>query len=269
MNQFKEKLYIIIFEADTPLGKAWDIALILSVLASVLVVMLESVESLKLQYDMYFEVAEWLFTILFTIELVLRLISTNKKAKYIFSFYGIVDILSILPSYLAMISPGLRSLEIIRTFRLLRIFRILKLNRYMIASSSLSNALNASKPKIIVFLGVITTLAFIMGAIMYLVEGKENGFTSIPKSIYWAIVTVTTVGFGDVVPKTALGQLISSLLMILGYGIIAVPTGLVTSEIVHQKISEGRNDLECSSCGEKMHENNAAFCFSCGHQIGE
>lgn len=269
MNQFKQKLYVIIFEADTPMGKAWDIGLILTVLASVLVVMLESVESLKQQYDVYFEFTEWFFTILFTIELILRLISTDRKFKYLFSFYGIVDTLSILPSYLAVISPGLRSLEIIRIFRLLRIFRILKLNRYMIASSSLSRALNASRPKIIVFLGVIITSVFIMGAVMYLVEGKENGFSSIPKSVYWAIVTVTTVGFGDVVPKTVLGQLISSLLMILGYGILAVPTGLVTTEMVHQKIAEGKNDLECSNCGHKIHDNEAHYCSHCGHKLGE
>ena len=229
MSSFKAKVYEVIFEADTPYGKAFDIALIISVILSVLVVMLESVESLRLQYSSYFYIVEWFFTILFSIELIFRLFCVDKIHKYIFSFYGIIYLLSILPAYLTSFFPGLHSLGIIRAFRILRIFRILKLNRYMIASNSLAEAFKASRHKIVVFLGVITTLVFILGAVMYLVEGQENGFTSIPRSVYWAIVTITTVGYGDMVPHTVLGQIISSFLMISGYGIIAVPTGLLSA----------------------------------------
>lgn len=263
---FKEKTYEVIFGTKTPAGKAFDIALIVSVILSVIVVMLESVDSIKIQYDNYFTFLEWFFTILFSLELGFRLYCVEKVHKYIFSFYGVVDILSILPAYLTFLIPGIHTLGVIRALRILRIFRILKLNRFMIASHSLTEALKASRHKIIVFLGAITTLVFILGAIMYLVEGSENGFTSIPKSIYWAIVTITTVGYGDIAPKTPLGQLISSFLMIAGYGIIAVPTGLVSAEMVSQKLLD-HNSKKCSQCGEQLHHDHSRFCHQCGHSL--
>lgn len=242
MHPLRVKIYTVIFGTDTPAGKAFDLALIISVILSVLVVMLESVEKYKIKYDYEFYIAEWFFTILFSVELILRLISVKKKSKYLFSFYGVIDIISTLPAYLTFFFPGLQSLRIIRAFRILRIFRILKLNRYIIASNSLSKAMAASRPKIIVFLGTVITIVFIMGAIMYLVEGKDNGFTSIPKSIYWAVVTMTTVGFGDIVPHTALGQFMASILMITGYGVLAVPTGLVSAEIISQRLEDNQKN---------------------------
>jgi voltage-gated potassium channel len=269
MKDLKSKLYEIIFEADTPYGKAFDVALIISVILSVLVVMLESVESLEEQYGSFFIFAEWFFTIIFSIELALRLFCVDKIHKYLFSFYGIIDLVSILPAYLTSFFPGLQSLGVIRALRILRIFRILKLNRYMLASLSLTSALKASKHKIIIFLGVVITLVFVIGAIMYLVEGKENGFTSIPKSIYWAIVTITTVGFGDMVPKTPLGQIISSFLMIAGYGILAVPTGLVSAEMVYQKLELIKENKPCtnSDCDVFQHDPDAVFCSKCGSKL--
>lgn len=269
MKSFKQKTYEVIFKTDTFGGKAFDIALIISVILSVLVVMLESVESFSQNYAQTFFILEWFFTILFSFELGFRLYCVDSVRKYIFSFYGIVDLLSILPAYLTFIFPGLHTLGIIRALRILRIFRILKLNRYMMASNSLTQALKASRHKIIVFLGAITTLVFVLGAIMYLIEGSENGFTSIPKSIYWAIVTITTVGYGDIAPQTPLGQLISSFLMIAGYGIIAVPTGLVSAEMVSQKLLDQNSILSCPSCGEKLHYDHAKFCHQCGKTLGQ
>lgn len=267
MGNLKDKIYEIIFETDTPAGKAFDIALVISVILSVVAVMLESVESLNTVYFRYFEMAEWFFTILFSIELALRLYCVENKAKYIFSFYGIIDVLSILPLYLTSIFPVMRSFGIIRAFRILRIFRILKLNRYMNASNSLSDALLASRPKIIVFLGVTMTVVSIIGAVMYLIEGKSNGFTSIPKSIYWAIVTLTTVGYGDIVPQTVLGKILSSMLMIIGYGIIAVPTGLVSAEIVSKKLTEFRKNQMCKKCHKELHDKDAYYCSNCGDSL--
>jgi voltage-gated potassium channel len=267
MSALKEKIYEIIFKVDTPAGKAFDIVLIFTVILSVIFVMLESVETLNTQYPGVFKVAEWVFTILFSIELMLRLYSVEKKTKYLFSFYGIVDVLSIIPLYLTWMFPAASSFGIIRTFRILRIFRILKLNRYMNASNSLSDALYASRHKIIVFLGVTLTIVSTIGAIMYLIEGKAHGFTSIPKSIYWAIVTLTTVGYGDIVPQTVVGKALSSMLMIIGYGIIAVPTGLVSAEIVTKKLQENKKDHQCPQCHKSIHEQDANFCANCGQNL--
>lgn len=265
MLVMKEKLYTIIYGVDTPAGKAFDIGLIISVVLSVLVVMLESVSWMAESYADVFSFLEWFFTILFTIELILRLYCVRSKTRYIFSFYGIVDIVSILPSFLTYFFPGLRSFGIIRAFRIMRIFRVLKLNRYLIASHQLREAMIASREKITVFLGTVIFMVFTIGAIMYLVEGEENGFTSIPKSIYWAIVTMTTVGFGDIVPKTTLGQFISSVLMIIGYGVIAVPTGLVSAEMVAQKDKNVKR--ACDNCDKVGHDENAKFCNSCGERL--
>lgn len=269
MHPIRKKIFVIIFGADTPAGRAFDIGLIISVILSVLVVTLESVNSLKSQYDAIFYFLEWFFTILFSFELILRLVSVEKKSHYIFSFYGIVDIISVLPAYLTFFFPGLQSFAVIRALRILRIFRILKLKRYIMAGDTLTEALNQSKPKIIVFLGTVTTIVFVMGAVMYLVEGSENGFTSIPKGVYWAIVTMTTVGFGDVVPHTPLGQFISSLLMIMGYGVIAVPTGLVTADIVAHKMTNKDYTIACPECQKVGHEEQAKFCNHCGHEFKE
>lgn len=267
MSPLKRKIYDIIFGTETRAGKLFDIALIISVLLSVITVMLESVDSLNVMYAREFEIAEWLFTILFSIELALRLYCVEKKSKYIFSFFGVIDVLSIVPLYLTSIFPALRSFGIIRAFRILRIFRILKLNRYMLASRGLSEALFASRAKIIVFLGVTVTTVFIIGAFMYLIEGEENGFTSIPESIYWAVVTITTVGYGDITPQTVPGKLLSSVLMLVGYGIIVVPTGLVSAEMVNQKLDKRFKTNVCPNCNHAIHTKNAKFCSDCGQEL--
>ena len=265
--EWKRKMHEIIFEADTPKGKLFDVVLLWAILASVIAVMLETVDSIKTAHTDFLIILEWVFTILFSIEYVLRLISINKPWKYVTSFMGVVDLLSTIPTYISLFVAGPQYLLVIRTIRLLRVFRILKLNRYMIASNSLTEAFKASRHKIIVFLGVITTLVFILGAVMYLVEGQENGFTSIPRSVYWAVVTITTVGYVDIVPHTVLGQIISSFLMISGYGIIAVPTGLVSAEMVGQKMSEfEKTKKSCPECETKNVDENAKFCHNCGHK---
>ena len=273
--KLKEKIYNIIFEADTKAGKVFDIALIIAVTLNILIVMLESVESLNIKYNTFFEIAEWFFTIIFTVELALRLFSVSRPFQYILSFFGQVDFWSVLPSYLGLFFPGAQHFMIIRALRILRIFRILKLNRYVHAGTNLSRALHLSGPKIIVFLGFVSTLVLILGAIMYLVEGPANGFTSIPKSVYWAIVTMTTVGYGDIAPQTILGQLLASLLMLTGYGIIAVPTGIVSAEMSgltkYDKHSSKSSDQftkkervkKCPNCQYSKHTEGAVFCHQC------
>lgn len=247
MNKFKNKLHEIIFGTDTFAGKLFDILLILLILFSVFSVVLESVESYREKYQTIFNFLEYTFTLLFTIEYFLRVFITKKKNQYIFSFFGIVDLLAIIPSYISFFAPGIQSLLTIRAFRLIRIFRILKLSRYNDAGNILIESLKASKAKIIVFLWFVFSLAIIFGTIIYLVEGKESGFTSIPRSIYWAIVTMTTVGFGDIVPRTNFGQFLSAFLMILGYGIIAVPTGIVTAEI-----TKSNEKKKCPHCHKSL-----------------
>jgi voltage-gated potassium channel len=249
----KQKLYIIIFEADTKAGKAFDLALILAVFISVLTVMLETVESLQIQYETIFNWVEYFFTFIFTLELICRLYCVKKKMRYIFSFFGLVDFISVLPFYLTIFFPMGQNFIIIRALRMLRIFRILKLKNYTNAGKQLSSALNASMPKIVVFVGFVVTLVTIIGAIMYMVESQESGFTSIPKSVYWAIVTMTTVGYGDITPQTIVGQILSSILMIIGYGIIAVPTGLVSVELSRSK-KKGRKF--CPHCNNRIDLDN-------------
>lgn len=263
----KLKVYEIIFESDTSAGRAFDIGLLIAIVLSVVVVMLESVQSIKAQWGDYFQIAEWIFTILFSLEYLGRLWVVLNKRKFIFSFFGIVDLLSILPSYLVLFIPGVQSLLVIRSLRLLRIFRIFRLSRFVGESQNLTLALRASQHKIIVFITTILTSVVIFGTILYLVEGYENGFTSIPKSIYWAIVTMTIVGYGDIAPQTALGQTIASVIMIMGYGIIAVPTGIVSAEMVQLKRLERNSNQRCPHCLKEGHDADAVWCKYCGAKL--
>ncbi len=260
------KLYEIIFEANTFAGKLFDIALIIAVSFSVIIVSLDSVKSLSEKYSDFFFYSEWILTILFTLEYALRIYSIGKPSRYVFSFYGIVDLLSILPTYLSLVFPGTHYLLVIRVFRVLRIFRVLKFVQYISEAQTMSAALRASRKKITVFLFYVLAIVIIVGSAMYLIEGEENGFTSIPRSIYWAIVTLTTVGYGDISPQTELGQFLASLVMLLGYGIIAVPTGIVTVE--YSKISgKGTNPEVCPNCGAEGHDADAKYCKYCGTKL--
>lgn len=263
----KLRLYETIFEADTRAGKMFDIILFLLIITSVGFIILESVQTFREIYGQYFFFIEWAFTIVFTLEYLARIYVVPNKRKYIFSFLGIVDLLSILPSYLALIYTGAQALMVIRSIRLLRIFRILKLSRFVGEGMFLVEALKASRHKIIVFLFTVVTTVIIMGAIMYIVEGPKNGFTSIPRSIYWSIVTMTTVGYGDIAPRTDLGQLLASVLMIMGYGVIAVPTGIVSSEMIGMKRKEHITTQVCPHCLREGHDPDAVFCKYCGGNI--
>src|SRR5687768_14720560 len=235
LSEIKKRLYEIIFESDTTAGRVYNIVLLLCIVASVIIVTLESVPAVQVHFSNWLFILEWFFTIIFTVEYFARLWIVTNKRRYVLSFFGIIDLLSILPTYLALIFVGAQSLMVIRSIRLIRIFRIFKLSRYVGEGQNLARALKASQHKIIVFLLVVLTSVIIVGALMYVVEGPEYGFTSIPTSIYWAIVTMTTVGYGDIAPQTALGQTLASVVMILGYGIIAVPTGIVSAEMVQLK----------------------------------
>ncbi|WP_046745465.1 ion transporter [Kordia zhangzhouensis] len=266
-TNWKAKLHEIIYEADTPEGKLFDVILLILILASILLVMLESVSEFASKYGTFLYVSEWLITILFTIEYFARIVSIKKPSKYIFSFYGIIDLISTIPMYLSFFFVGTQSLIAFRALRLMRIFRVLKLGRYIGESNNIMRALNASKIKIGVFIMFILILCTILGSIMYLVESEQDsGFTSIPRSIYWAIVTLTTVGYGDIAPYTALGQFIASIIMILGYGIIAVPTGIVTAEMATlDKVD--LNTQSCPNCAAEKHRNDAEYCYNCGESL--
>lgn len=260
---WKERLHEIIYEADTSEGKFFDVVLLVAIIASIVLVMLESVQSFDEKYHDFLNIGEWVITILFSIEYILRIISIKKPHKYIFSFYGIIDFLSTIPKYLSFFIVGSQSLIAFRALRLLRIFRILKLTRYVGASERLLTAMKSSKAKISVFLYFVLIVCIILGTVMYMVEGADNGYTNIPKSIYWAIVTLTTVGFGDIAPTTPLGQFIASIIMILGYAIIAIPTGIVSSEMT--KLSkEDINTQSCPHCLAAKHKSKAIFCYNCG-----
>lgn len=268
LSGWRRKLYIIIFEADTRSGRLFDLALIVSIVLSLLTVILESVASIRQQWSPQLKVLDWLFTILFTLEYLLRLACVHKPLRYARSFFGVVDLLSILPLYLGLFIPESRFLADIRVLRLLRMFRILKLTRYMGEARELKRAMLASRRKIIVFLGTVVLLVIILGTLMYVIEGEANGFTSIPVGIYWAIVTLTTVGFGDITPKTPLGQALASLVMITGYGIIAVPTGIVTAEIARGASATPTDKQSatrlCPHCFSEGHDWDARFCKHCG-----
>jgi len=262
----RDRVHEIIFEAETPTGKVFDVALLVAIVLSILVVCLESVASIQARYGSVLRAIEWGITILFTVEYILRLYSVDKPWRYALSFYGIVDLLSILPTYLSFFIAGSQSLLVIRTLRLLRVFRILKLARFVGEARMLRAALHASIRKITVFLGVVLTIVIIVGALMYLIEGGENGFTSIPQAIYWAIVTMTTVGYGDIAPQTLLGKVLASAVMIMGYAIIAVPTGIVTVELAASVKSSVRTDA-CPACGADGHAIDAVHCRYCGTKL--
>lgn len=265
-ESFREKLHTIIYEADTPAGKFFDLLLIVLILISIVAVMLETVASIRIMYGYELHVIEWVITIFFTLEYIGRIIALRKPIKYIFSFYGIVDLLATIPMYIGLIIPGSGILLNIRAIRLLRIFRILKLVHFVGAANQLVAALKKSRVRIAVFLFSVLVSCIILGTLMYMIEGPTNGFTSIPVSIYWTIVTLTTVGFGDITPVTPFGQLVSVIIMILGYGIIAVPTGLVTAQFMKDNIID-TNTQVCPSCGAYNHKDAAKYCYNCGSRL--
>ncbi len=270
-KNWRKKLHEIIYEADTKAGKLFDVILMIAILASILFVMLESVPGYSDGFYKFLHTSEWVITILFTIEYIARIISVKKPLKYIFSFYGIIDLLSTIPMYLTLYFGGITPSGALRALRLLRVFRILKLTRFIGESTSFVRSLKASRVKIAVFLSFIFILCIILGTIMYLVEsGNESGFTSIPRSVYWAIVTLTTVGYGDIAPVSALGQLIASVIMILGYSIIAIPTGIISSEMTKIKRRDVQtNTQSCEHCLAEKHRDNAEFCYDCGMKLNE
>lgn len=259
----------IIFEAETPGGKNFDVALLWLIIVSVLAVMLESVAEIQRQIGSVLLVLEWIFTLLFTVEYIVRLLTVKHPLRYAISFFGIVDLLSIIPTYLAAFLIGSHYMLVIRTLRLLRVFRVLKLGRMMSESQALLDAMKASRDKIMVFLASVLTMVVILGTTMYMVEGGENGFTSIPRSIYWAIVTLTTVGYGDIAPHTVFGQALSSAVMILGYAILAVPTGIVTVELAHIHDHKDPKIRACPNCQAESWESLARFCKFCGYAFAE
>jgi len=266
-GNWQESMYNVIFKADTISGKSFDIVLIIIIALSVITVIINTVKPIEQKYGDILKLAEWAFTIIFTIEYILRLICCKKRIAYALSFFGIVDFFAVVPTYLSLFLPGSQVLIVIRILRVLRVFRVLKLVKYVGESDLLIDALRSSRRKITVFLFSVLTIVIIFGSIMYLIETPKNGFTSIPRSIYWAVVTLTTVGYGDMVPKTHIGQAISMVIMVMGYGIIAVPTGIVTAEITramgHKKVASNI----CEGCGYRWHDDDAVYCKHCGNTL--
>jgi voltage-gated potassium channel len=262
----RQRVHEIIYEADTPAGKAFDIALIVCILLSVAAIMLESMRPVALRYGPWLVFFERVITGLFTAEYLLRLWTVRRPLRYATSFYGVVDLLAILPTYLALVFPGAHSLAVVRVLRMLRIFRILKLGHMVDAAGLLRRSLVASRHKIIVFLTTVATLIVIIGSLMYVIEGGTNGFTSIPRSLYWTVVTITTVGYGDITPRTELGQVLAAFVMLLGYTIIAVPTGIVSAELAEQRRIEISTQA-CPACGRGGHEYDAKHCKHCGEKL--
>jgi voltage-gated potassium channel len=261
-SPWRARLHEVIFEADTLAGRAFDVVLLVAILASILSVVLESVAAVRRQYGHVLDVVEWTLTVAFTVEYVLRLVAVDRPWRYARSFLGILDFLAVAPTYLGILVPDAQSLVVLRTVRLLRVFRIFNLGPFLGEADQLAQALRASRRKITVFLGVVLTIVVVMGTVMYVVEGEAHGFTSIPTSMYWAVVTMTTVGYGDIAPKTGLGQLLAAMLMILGYAIIAVPTGIVSAELArsHRPVSR----QACPGCGGEGHDVDAVHCKYCG-----
>lgn len=279
LDLFRQKVYIIIYGVNTPAGKAFDIGLLIAILISVFTIMLETVEGIDQVYHRELMILEWFFTIIFAIEYGFRIFVSRKPLKYIFSFYGLIDLLSIIPMFLSVFIQGSHILSSLRILRLLRLFRVFRLMEFMQESAKLKVALLASRAKIMVFLYTVLIIAVLIGTLMYYIEGPQNGFTSIPKSLFYTIVTLTTVGYGDMVPVTPLGQFLSMLLMVTGYGIIAVPTGIVSIEIAkevgkslteerqHQMDRHKLNGIVCAHCNREGHREDADYCYHCGHQL--
>ena len=267
-SNWRASLHEIIYEADSKKGRIFDLIIIVAIVASIILVMLESVESLDNRFHNFFDISEWIITILFTIEYIARIISVKKPSRYIFSFYGIIDLLSTIPKYLSLVIGGAHALVALRGLRLLRIFRILKLVRFVGATDNLGRALVASRYKIFVFISSVVVICVIIGTLMYLIEGDESGFTNIPISIYWTIVTLTTVGYGDIAPQSPFGQFLASLVMILGYGIIAIPTGIVSVEMAKGKGAHiDMNTQSCPNCSAGVHRDDASYCYRCGEAL--
>lgn len=267
LAQARERLGQVIFGTSTPAGRAFDVSLLVLIVASVIAVMLESVEAFAARFGTALRVLDWIFTVLFLLEYGLRIWVARRRLRYILSFFGLVDLLSILPSFIGIVVSGAHSLLVIRVLRLLRVFRVLKIVRMLGEANQLLQALRASLPKIIVFMGAVLTIVVVMGAAMHLVEGADNGFTSIPRGMYWAIVTMTTVGYGDIAPSTVLGQAIAAALMLLGYGILAVPTGIVSAEYVQASRADEPQPVRCQECGAGNHPDDANFCRVCGTEL--
>jgi voltage-gated potassium channel len=264
--RWRQRLHEVVFEADTKAGRAFDVALLATIVLSVVVVVLESVRSLRAAYGAAFVAIEWAITILFTVEYVLRLVTVSRPLRYATSFYGIVDLAAVVPTYLSLLVPSSHYLLVVRALRLLRVFRILKLTEFLREARQLRQALSASRRKIAVFLLTVVTIVLIVGATMYVVEGEANGFVDIPTSIYWAIVTMTTVGYGDIAPQTAIGKVLASVVMLLGYGILAVPTGIVSVELARVARSPVSTQA-CPACGRDGHDSDAAHCKYCGGRL--
>ena len=263
----RARLHEVIFESDTPAGRYFDLALIWLILLSVATVILESVREVRELHGKLLYALEWFFTVLFTIEYSLRLFSVRHPLRYARSFFGVIDLLAIIPTYLSVFLPGSQYLLVIRILRLLRVFRLLKLSEYVAEADTLRRALRASSRKISVFISAVVLLVVIIGALMYVIEGETNGFTSIPRSIYWAIVTLTTVGYGDLSPKTSFGQIVASIVMVIGYGIIAVPTGIVSVELAHAVRDRMVSGQSCPACGAEGHDPDAICCKYCGAKL--
>lgn len=266
MNPFRQKLYDVIFGTETPAGKFFDLMLIWAIVLSVITLILDTVVAVNERWGLILRYAEWGFTVFFTVEYIARLYCSPARLLYARSFYGVIDLLSILPAYISLFVPGTNYLLMLRLFRVLRVFRVLKLMRYIIEANLLLRSMLQARHKIFVFFMVVLVFATIFGSVMYLVEGPENGFTSIPRSIYWTIVTITTVGYGDITPQTVLGQIVASLAMLTGYSIIVVPTGILTAEFA-QEIQRDRNLINCPNCGKTGHERDAHFCSRCGGAV--
>jgi voltage-gated potassium channel len=266
-KDWRFNLHEIIYESNTPAGKAFDVGLLIAIFTSIIVVMLDSVQSIHQHYGTLFNRVEWVFSALFTIEYILRLISIRKPLKYVFSLLGIIDLIALIPSYLSIFFVGAQSLLVFRALRLLRVFRIFKLGHFLTEINFLTQALRDSIRKISIFLLTVLTLTVILGSIMYLVEKRENGFSNIPESIYWAIVTITTVGYGDISPVTPMGKFVASIVMLTGYAIIAVPTGIITHDLALASRKKKHKFESCPSCGSEGHDHDALFCKHCGSSL--
>lgn len=266
-RSWRHRLHDVIYESNTPAGRAFDISLLILILLSTLIVILDSISGWHFRYGRIFVALEWIFTIIFSIEYILRLVSLKRPLKYVFSFLGLIDLLAIIPSYLSIFFAGAQSLLVLRGLRLLRVFRIFKLSHYLTEMRFLGTAIKGSVRKISIFMLIVLMLIIILGSIMYLVEGGKNGFANIPESIYWAIVTITTVGYGDITPATTLGKFVASIIMLIGYGIIAVPTGIITTEMAIAARDKGHQHEVCPRCGKEGHDADAKFCKNCGERL--